>query len=170
MCTPDAGALHHHGHSDRRTRLHVVEGQPQWIADAARNWKMVRGRVDKGDVEVDQEIVHPDRGDGVAEPLKGHPVVPQRQPHLFPSELRAPGDLSHGFLLAHAFPSRVDLTCMMAPSEARHIFEWCCQRACVFRRLPLALGLSETYPLSSPGVHLGPHLRVSVRAAGALVS
>jgi DNA-binding NarL/FixJ family response regulator len=46
-------------------------------------------QADQGDVEVDQEVVHPDRGDGVAQPLEVHPLVPEGEPHLFAGKILA---------------------------------------------------------------------------------
>ena len=111
MCAPDAGALHHHGHDDCRTRFHIVEGESQRIADAACDRKLIGSGVYERNVEVDQQVMYPDRGNGVAEPLEVHPVVPEGEPHLFAGELLAGSDLGHlGVILPSARKTRrVDL-------------------------------------------------------------
>src|SRR5215207_2461343 len=93
--TPDSGALHHHGHGDCRTRFHIVEGESQRIADAACDRKLIGSGVYERNVEVDQHVMYPDRGNRVAEPLEVHPVVPEGEPNLFAGELLAGSDLGN---------------------------------------------------------------------------
>src|SRR5215207_6104817 len=99
---PDSGALHHYGIGDCRTRFHIVEGESQRIADAACDRKLIGFGVYERNVEVDQQVMYPNRGNRIAEPLQVHPVVPEGEPHLFAGELLAGSDLGH---LGDFFPS-----------------------------------------------------------------
>src|SRR3712207_7711530 len=47
------------------------------------NRKLVGGRVEEGDIVVDEEVVHTRRGNRIAKPFEVHPVVPEGEPHLF---------------------------------------------------------------------------------------
>ena len=53
----------------------VIQRQAQGSADVAADAERVRGHVERRDVEVDEQVVHPDRGDVITQCLERHRVV-----------------------------------------------------------------------------------------------
>jgi hypothetical protein len=73
------GALE--GDRDARLRalLDLVQRKRDGVRDRASELQLPTGDVDVRDVEVDQEVVQPERRDVVAKRLEREPVVPQRE-------------------------------------------------------------------------------------------
>jgi hypothetical protein len=78
-----------HGHRDlaRRPRTEIVEGERERSLHEAADLQSPGGRVDLGDVVVDEEVVEPDRGEVPPEGLERHPVVPGRELELGEADL-----------------------------------------------------------------------------------
>src|SRR3954470_1068884 len=87
-----AGALHHDRHRHRRPSSQVVHRQRERSLDAPVDAELVSGVVDRGHVEVDEDVVHADRRDRPAERLERDAGVAQREANLLARELLTLGD------------------------------------------------------------------------------
>ena len=88
-----ARALHRHGRLHRRAGAKLVQGERQRRGDEAIDLQPVRGRLDRGDVVVRQEVVEARRRDRVAKRLERHRVVPCGEPELDEADRRL--DVAH---------------------------------------------------------------------------
>src|SRR5205085_11398096 len=77
---PVAGTLERDGERPRGPRLQLIERERERPLDEAADLEPPRLGVDVRDVEVDQQVVQPDRGDVVPERLERQCVVPPREP------------------------------------------------------------------------------------------
>ena len=109
-----AGAFEGHLGAHPGQSLQIVKCKRQLLPDAAADAQLPRTHVDVRDVPVDQQVVHADRRDVVAERLEVHRVVPHCELELVQRDVGAGGcpldqpldvcghDLSDGYVGAVA--------------------------------------------------------------------
>ena len=77
-CAAVAGALHRHPSSHHRPRADVAERELELVAHASADAQAPAARIDRGNVEVRQEVVEPDGRHVVAQRLERRAVVARR--------------------------------------------------------------------------------------------
>ena len=96
MRAPGAGAFHHHRHRNRGSRAQILERQRERLTDSPVDEQLIARRVDVGDVEMDEHVVHSDRRDGMAQRLERHARVAQGQSDFLAGELWTARDRHRG--------------------------------------------------------------------------
>ena len=81
-CAAVAGALHRHPSSHHRPRADVAERELELVAHASADAQAPAARIDRGNVEVRQEVVEPDGRHVVAQRLERRAVVARRELEL----------------------------------------------------------------------------------------